>query len=86
MARRKLGHIVIGIIVGGIIGSALSSVLSGIFPKGPVKNLFFSALKIGFSAIEVNTGFFNFTIGLGLNITLVTVIFIFLAIYLLHKI
>jgi len=85
MARRKLGHVIIGIIIGGIIGSALSSVLSGIFPKGPVKNLFFSALKIGFSAVEVNTGFFNFTIGLGLNITLVTVIFIFLTIYLLHR-
>lgn len=86
MARRKLGHIIAGILVGGIIGSALSSVLSGIFPKGPVKNFFFSALKVGFSAVEVNLGFFNFTIGLGLNITLVTVIFIFLTMYLLHKI
>jgi hypothetical protein len=85
MARRKLGHVIAGIIIGGIIGSALSSLLSGIFPKGPVKNFFFSALKVGFSAVEVNLGFFNFTIGLGLNITLVTVIFIFLAIYLLHK-
>ncbi|MDH4210493.1 MAG: DUF4321 domain-containing protein [candidate division WOR-3 bacterium] len=85
MARRKLGHVIAGVIIGGIIGSALSSLLSGIFPKGPVKNFFFSALKVGFSAVEVNLGFFNFTIGLGLNITLVTVIFIFLAIYLLHK-
>ncbi|MBE0432436.1 DUF4321 domain-containing protein [candidate division WOR-3 bacterium] len=86
MARRKLGHIVIGVIIGGIIGSALSSLLSGIFPKGPVKNFFFSALKVGFSAVEMDLGFFDFTIGLGLNITLVTVIFIFLAIYLLHRI
>jgi hypothetical protein len=86
MARRKLGHIIVGIIVGGIIGSALSSLLSGIFPRGPVKNLFFSALKVGFSAVEVNLGFFNFTIGMGLNVTLVTVIFAFLTIYLLHKI
>ncbi len=85
MARRKLGHIIAGILVGGIIGSALSTLLSGIFPKGPVKNFFFSALKVGFSAVEVNLGFFNFTIGLGLNITLVTVIFIFLTMYLLHK-
>lgn len=85
MAKRKLGHIIAGVIIGGIIGSALSSLLSGIFPKGPVKNFFFSALKVGFSAVEVNLGFFNFTIGLALNITLVTVIFIFLIIYLLHK-
>ncbi len=85
MARRKLGHIIAGTIIGGIIGSALSSLLSGIFPRGPVKNFFFSALKVGFSAVEVNLGFFNFTIGLGLNITLVTIIFVFLTIYLLHK-
>lgn len=86
MARRKLGHIIAGIIVGGIIGSALSYLLSGIFPRGPVKNLFFSALKVGFSAVEVNLGFFNFSIGMGINVTLVTVIFAFLTIYLLHKI
>jgi hypothetical protein len=85
MARRKISHIVIGIIIGGIIGSALSYLLSGIFPRGPVKNLFFSALKVGFSAIEVNIGFFNFTFGLGLNVTLVTVIFVFITMYLLHK-
>ena len=86
MARRKISHIVTGIIIGGIIGSALSYLLSGIFPRGPVKNLFFSALKVGFSAIEVNIGFFNFTFGLGLNVTLVTVIFVFITMYLLHKV
>lgn len=85
MARRRLTHIVIGIIAGGIIGSALSYLLSGLFPKGPVKNLFFSALKVGFTATEVNLGFFGFTIGLVINITLLTVIFIFLTMYLLHK-
>ena len=85
MARRKISHIVIGIIIGGIIGSALSYLLSGIFPKGPVKNLFFSALKVGFSAVEVNIGFFDFTFGLGLNVTLVTVIFVFITMYLLHR-
>jgi hypothetical protein len=86
MARRRLSHIIVGIIIGGIIGSALSYFLSGIFPHGPVKNLFFSALKVGFKAAEVNLGFFNFTFGLGINITLVTVIFMFLAIYLLHRV
>lgn len=85
MARRKLGHIIAGIIIGGIIGSALSSLLSGIFPGGPVKNFFFSALKVGFKAVEMDLGFFNFTIGLGLNITLITVIFAILAVYLLHR-
>ena len=85
MARRRLGNIILGILIGGIIGSALSFLLSNIFPKGPVKAFFFSALKVGFSTIQVNLGFFNFTLGLSINITLVTVIFVFITIYLLHK-
>lgn len=86
MARRKLANITLGIVIGGIIGSALSYLLAMAFPKGPVKNFFFSALKVGFDTVRVNLGFFAFSIGLSLNITLLTVIFIFLAIYLLHKI
>jgi hypothetical protein len=85
MARRKLSNIITGIIIGGIIGSAVSYLLSGAFPRGPVKNFFFSALRMGFDAVKVNLGFFSFSIGLSINITLLTVIFIFLMIYLLHK-
>jgi hypothetical protein len=85
MARRRIGNIILGLIIGGIVGSALSYLLSGAFPKGPVKNFFFSALKVGFDTINVNVGFFSFTLGLSINITLLTVIFIFLAIYLLYK-
>jgi hypothetical protein len=33
----------------------------------------------------VNLGFFSFTIGLAINITLLTIIFIFITMYLLHK-
>ncbi|KPK68812.1 hypothetical protein AMJ87_11400 [candidate division WOR_3 bacterium SM23_60] len=85
MARRRLGNIILGLVIGGIVGSALSYLLSGAFPKGPVKNFFFSALKVGFDTVNVNVGFFSFSIGLSINITLLTVIFIFLAIYLLYK-
>lgn len=85
MAQRKLGSIILGIVIGGIIGSALSHLLTGVFPSGPVKNFFFSALKIGFSAVQLNLGFFTLTLGMTLNITLLTVIFVFIFIYLLHK-
>jgi hypothetical protein len=85
MAKRRVRDIILGIIVGGIIGSALSYLLAGAFPQGPVKNFFFSALKIGFSTVKVNLGFFSFSFGLTLNITLLTIIFIFVVMYLLHK-
>jgi len=85
MARRKIGNVLLGIVIGGVIGSALSYFLSGVFPKGPVKNFFFSAIKVGFETVKVNLGFFSFSLGLSINITLLTIIFIFLMIYLLHK-
>ena len=74
-----------GVVIGGIIGSALSYLLSGVFPKGPVKNFFFSALKVGFDTVKVNLGFFSFSLGFSVNITLLTIIFIFITIYLLYK-
>ncbi|OPX17453.1 hypothetical protein BXT86_06415 [candidate division WOR-3 bacterium 4484_100] len=86
MAKRRLKTIILGVILGGIIGSALSFFLAGLFPRGPVKNLLFSALKVGFSTAKVNLGFFTFSIGLSINITLITIIFIFLVMYLLHKV
>jgi hypothetical protein len=85
MARRRLANIVLGIVIGGIIGSALSFLLKSIFPQGPVKGFFFNALKVGFSTVQVDLGFFSFSLGISVNITLLTVIMAFLMIYLLHK-
>jgi len=85
MAKRRLGNIIAGIIIGGIIGSALSYLLSSIFPRGPVKSFFFSSLRVGFSTVDVNLGFFSFALGLSTNITLLTVVFVFLTVYLIYK-
>jgi len=85
MAKRRTGDIILGIIIGGIIGSALSYLLAGAFPRGPVKNFFFSALKVGFSPVEVDPRIFTFSFGLAINITLLTIVFIFVSMYLLHK-
>ena len=84
-ARRKMGTIVFGIIIGGVIGSVLSYFLNNLFPRGPVKSFFFDVLKIGFSTVTVNLGFISFSFGLFINITVLTVVFIFLTIYLLYK-
>lgn len=83
--KRGLKTTVLGILIGGIIGSALAYLLYGLFPLGPVKGFFFNALKIGFSTVHINLGFISISFGLFVNITVLTVIFIFLMIYLLHK-
>ncbi len=84
-AKRKLPTIILGIIIGGIIGSALSHFLGSIFPPGPVKGFFFNALKIGFSTVHINLGFITLSFGLFFNITILTIVFVFLMIYLLYK-
>lgn len=84
-AKRNLNTIIIGIMIGGIVGSALSYFLGSIFPPGPVKGFFFNALKIGFSTVHINLGFIALSFGLFINITVLTVVFIFLMIYLLYK-
>ncbi|MEO0127157.1 MAG: hypothetical protein ABIL39_10055 [candidate division WOR-3 bacterium] len=84
-AKRKLPTIILGIIIGGIIGSALSHFLGSLFPPGPVKGFFFNALKIGFSTVHINLGFIALSFGLFFNITILTIVFVFLMIYLLYK-
>uniref|UniRef100_A0A7V3VTU1 DUF4321 domain-containing protein n=1 Tax=candidate division WOR-3 bacterium TaxID=2052148 RepID=A0A7V3VTU1_UNCW3 len=84
-ARRNLKTIILGILLGGIIGSALSYFLGSVFPLGPVKSFFFNALKIGFSTFHLNLGFLSLSFGLFFNITVLTIVFIFLVIYLLYK-
>ncbi|MEO0094744.1 MAG: hypothetical protein ABIL40_04265 [candidate division WOR-3 bacterium] len=84
-AKRKLPTIILGIIIGGIIGSALSHFLGSLFPPGPVKGFFFNALKIGFSTVHINLGFLALSFGLFFNITVLTIVFVFLMIYLLYK-
>ncbi|MGB9721248.1 MAG: DUF4321 domain-containing protein [bacterium] len=84
-AKRNLKTIILGILIGGIIGSALSYFLGSIFPHGPVKSFFFNALKIGFSTVHINLGFIALSFGLFFNITVLTIIFVFLMIYLLYK-
>ncbi len=84
-ARRNLRTIILGIVIGGIIGSALSYFFASIFPPGPVRAFFFNALKIGFSTVHINLGFIALSFGLFFNITVLTIAFVFLMIYLLYK-
>ncbi|MCX8015031.1 MAG: DUF4321 domain-containing protein [candidate division WOR-3 bacterium] len=83
--RRSVGKIVLIIVVVAVIGAVLSYGLAGLFPSGPVYNLFFKVFSIGIKEFTLNLGFLSLTFGLSLSITGLTVLFIILALILLNK-
>lgn len=85
MGRRKTGIILLAIIVGGIIGSGLSFLLGNIFPDGPVRDFFFKTLKVGFSDLNINLGFIGFQFGFFIQVSIMTIVAVFVTIYLLYR-
>lgn len=85
MAQRRIGPLILGIFLGGMCGSVLSFFLRKLFYPGPVANFFFQPLKVGFSPFTADLGFFTFTLGFTVSITVFTILLILLALYLLYK-
>lgn len=83
--RRSVGMIIFIIIVSAVIGSALSYGLSGLFPTGPVFNLFFKVFPFGIQQVTLNLGFLTLSFGITLSITGLTVLFVILALILLNR-
>ncbi|MEO0226291.1 MAG: hypothetical protein ABIL05_05010 [candidate division WOR-3 bacterium] len=85
MGRRRTGVIFLALVIGGILGAAISFLLGSVFPQGPVHDFFFKTLKVGFSDLNINLGFIGLSLGFFIKISLITVIVIFLTIYLLYR-
>lgn len=85
MGRRRTSVILLAILIGGIIGSALSFILGDIFPPGPVRDFFFKSIKVGFSDLKVDIGFFGFQFGIFIKISILAVVSVFVTIYVLHR-
>lgn len=85
MSRRRTGVIILAIIVGGIIGSGLSFLMGNIFPAGPVREFFFKTIKVGFSDLAINLGFIGFQLGFFIQVSIMTIVAIFVTIYLLYR-
>ena len=82
---RSVGLLVLALAIAGVLGSVVSHFMAGVFPAGPVRNFFFSALNIGVPQFSVDLGFRAFTFGLTFSITAFVVILVGLALYLWYK-
>lgn len=76
---------VLAIIIGAIIGSATTYIIGGLFPAGPVRTFFFKSIRIGFSGLKLSLGFLSIDLSLWFSISLITIIVVFVVIYLLRK-
>ncbi|RKX70637.1 hypothetical protein DRP53_04380 [candidate division WOR-3 bacterium] len=83
--RRTKGFIILAIFLGGVIGSAATYIFGGLFPPGPVRSFFFKSLRIGFSHLSLSLGFISLKLSLWFEVSFLTIIGVFVMIYLLRK-
>ena len=82
---RSIGLLVLAVVVAGIAGSVVSHFLAGVFPAGPVRDLFFRALDIGVPDFTLGLGFARLTFGLSFSVTTFAVMLTGLVVYLWYK-
>ena len=85
MMRRGRGLLILSILIGAVIGSAITYIFGGLFPSGPVRSFFFKSLSIGFDGLKISLGFLIFTLSLWFKISIMTIISVFVVVYLLRK-
>ncbi|MDE3019725.1 MAG: DUF4321 domain-containing protein [Nitrospirota bacterium] len=70
------------ILLGGLLGGVLGEILRVIAPQGTIQTLFSKAPHIGIPNLTVDLFLLTFTFGFTLKINLLTILGVFLGIYL----
>ncbi len=82
LRSRPLGVLIVMLIVGSVLGSLFCELLGVILPNGVIRDFFVKGFEPHFGPLDVNLGVIGFTIGLGLKVTIASVLGIMLAIHL----
>ncbi|RKZ00218.1 MAG: hypothetical protein DRQ10_04650 [Candidatus Hydrothermota bacterium] len=83
--RRTQSVVIVSILLGAAIGTLLGELIRLGLPQGPVRELLTTQVSFGFGAITLNLIVVDVTLGLMVHFNLMSVIFIFLMIFLLKK-
>jgi hypothetical protein len=82
-ARGKgLGKLVVVLVLGILIGGAVGEVLGYLLPEGVVKEFFVRSVTASLGPASVDLHAFAFTLGLAVNVNLMSVLGVILAAYL----
>ena len=85
--KKNFKFIFFVLLIGMLVGTMISLLISFFLPEGVVKNFFLLSKSIGFGATEnnwVELGFIRFKLGLFFDISIVSIIGLFVSWYLLR--
>tara|TARA_Y100001970_G_scaffold49902_2_gene63189 strand:- start:561 stop:830 length:270 start_codon:yes stop_codon:yes gene_type:complete len=85
--KKNFQFIFFVLLIGVLVGTIISLVISFFLPDGVVKNFFLLSKSIGFGATEnnwVELGFIRFKLGLFFDISIVSIIGLFVSWYILR--
>ncbi len=85
LMRRTTEKVITAIILGTIAGDIIGKVIELLVPPSPLKELLTSHVNIGFRYFELDLLIIDFGLKFMISFNLISVIFMFLMIYLLYK-
>ena len=83
--RRTTGKVITAIILGTLVGDLIGKIIEMLLPESPLRQLLITHVDIGINHFEVNLLIIDFGFKLIISFNLLSIIFMFLMIYLLHK-
>ena len=85
MKKNNNYHLILLIILcGALISSSLGLIISYLLPNGVVKDFFLLSKMLGWSPFFVDLFIFNFTVGLYINISVLSILGMFISWYFLR--
>ncbi len=87
LLRKGTGLLILFIIIGGLLGAVLGEVLNTVTPDSLIKNIFTTGYTLGINPpLTIDVRLFAFTIGLVFKVNLITLIGIFLGLYIYKQV
>ena len=83
--KKRVSFFLTIVILFGIAGGVISEILGMVMEGGKLKSILTHGIELSIKPFEVNLAVLNFTFGIGIKFTLITLIFMFLGGFLYLK-
>ena len=83
-SKKSYYFILLVVICGSLIGTSLGLLISYIVPNGVVKDFFLLSKLIGWDPFYIDLSLMNFTLGLNINVSVLSILGMFISWYFLR--